>query len=260
MYDSEPVMEAVLQAFGRRLDSHRYRRGELITLPMSLGNGNLIQVYVEQVDAERFLVSDLGQAAFELATAGVSLEPGRAAGRSWELIVKNLSLDPPLLVEQADDYQLVGTSVPNRVGESVLELAEAVLRADALRGLAPSRRGRRFRDTIVAAAGRANLHVLPDAPMPTKHGGLRRVSLAVYPADQGAPEIFIQAVGQRSSSIEGFDKAQAVLTSASLPTDRLVAALADGLRLETWQIETLRDHGTAIMERDLDAFMTNLAS
>ncbi|CUR54653.1 hypothetical protein NOCA2210003 [metagenome] len=249
------TIEAVSAAFNRTLSSEPRGSGEVLTLPLGLSNGNLVQIYVEQLASDRWLVSDRGQAAFELAIAGVNIETQKAANASWQHLVRSILLDAPIMLD-TQPHELAGTSTGAELGNAVLLLGEAVLRGEGLCALAPSYRTRKFRDVIVQAAGKQDLAVQLDAPMPTRHGGNRSVSLAV----QGQRPTFVQAVSGRGSAIDGFDKAQAVFSSADVPRDQLVAVLASRVHLAPWQWETLRERGNPIMESELDHFMSNLVA
>lgn len=250
------AIEAVSQAFTSSLASNKHGAGELVTMPIALGNGNLVQVYVERVSDELWFVSDEGQTAGELALAGVNLSSQKNAAASWEALVRSLPISPPVLRDHVGDYVLAGQVESGRLGIAMLAIAEAAVRGDGLRALAPGYRARRFRDVIVQSAGRHDLPVLIDAPMPTHHGGSRRVSVKVA----GAQDTYLQAISGKGSVIDGFDKAQAVLSSANVPKERLVAVLARSVRLEAWQWETLRDHGIPIVETELDHYMEQLAA
>lgn len=250
------TVEEIARAFTTSLRSDAVDGGEMITLPLSLSSGNLVQLYVEKVDTGRWFVTDLGQAAQELALHGVNLETQKAAAASWAELVRSMAVDAPVMREDLGRYELAGWLESGDLGSGVLTVGEAVVRADALRALAPGHRAQRFRDVIVQSAGRRNLSVLVDAPMPTKHGGKRAVSLKV----SGEHATYIQAVSGKGAAIDGFDKAQAVFSSAAVPKDELVAVLANRVKLEPWQWETLRDSGTPIMEAELDGFMERLAS
>lgn len=250
------TLDDVARAFTTSLRSDVVDDGELITLPLSLSSGNLVQLYVEQVSTDRWFVTDQGQAAQELALHGVNLESQKSAASSWSEIVRSIAIDAPVMREGLGRYELAGWLAKGDLGGGVLAVAEAVVRADALRALAPGHRAQRFRDVIVQSAGRVNLSVLVDAPMPTRHGGKRPVSVKV----SGAKATYIQAVSGRGAQIDGFDKAQAVFSSADVPKSELVAVLASRVQLEPWQWETLRDSGTPIMETELDGFMDQLAS
>lgn len=249
------VLDAVSTAFTSTLDSRAHRDGELITLPISLSNGNLVQIYVEQMSDDLWFVSDDGVTAQELAMAGVNLASQKPAIASWAELIRSLPLDPPVLRDDVNEYELAGLAPAGRLGTAMLALAEGVIRGEGLRALAPSFRARRFRDVIVKAATTHDLPVLVDAPMPTKHGGHRKVSVKVI----GRRETYMQAVSARGAVIDGFDKAQAVFSSAEVPPESLVAVMSDGVRLDAWQWETLRDLGTPVLEAELDRYMSTLA-
>ena len=139
------VVDTVANAFSRALNSEPTGDGETITLPIGLSNGNLVQLYVERLDDDRWLISDKGQAAFELAVAGVSLDTHKAAAGSWQHLVRSLSLEAPIFMETGE-FDLAGVVDTRALGRGILELAENVVRGEGLRALAPTYRARRFRD------------------------------------------------------------------------------------------------------------------
>lgn len=253
------IAEAVVNEFVGRIKSRELGDGALVTLPFAMSTGNLVRVYVEQMGDDSWFVTDRGSAAAELALAGVNLDTQKAAGASWAHLRRTITVEPPLFRNDVRDYDLAGLTDTEGLGRSVLAIGEGVVRGEALRALAPGFRRRRFRDVIIQAAGKKNLPVVPDAPMPTKHNGQRRVSLMVPGAGERG-ETYIQGISASRSSQETFDMAQSLLTSAALGEDRLAIVLQHGVRLEKWQRQTLEDHGAPVEEDRLDEFMAKLAS
>lgn len=252
------VLDSVTEAFVSRLRTDTAGEGQIITVPTPLTNGNLVQIYVERVGDDRWLLSDEGQAASELALAGVNLATQKNAAASWLQLARGLNLMPAVLGETADvgQFDLAGVTDGDSLGRSILALAETVARGEALRVLAPGYRAKRFRDLIVQAANRRELPVVLDAPMPAKHGGTRPVSVKVV----ASSAVYLQAISGKSSQIDGFDKAQAVFSSAAVERDQLVAVLARSVHLEPWQWETLRDSGTPMPEENLNKYLDSLVA
>ena len=251
------AIESVLDAFSRGLVTQPFEDGELMTVPLALASGALVRVYVEQLADDAWLVTDRGQASSELALAGVNLEQNRSAAMSWYAIVRDLDLSPPVLTTRAADYELAGLTSRSTLGESVLVVAEAALRADALRALAPGFRRRRFRDVIIRTAGEYELPVIPDAPMPVRHGGQRRVTCRV---DGDGSKYYMQGVSANSKGLNGFDRAQSVLSSADVHDGEVLAVVESGMSLRGWQREMLDEHGRVLFETDLSGFMRQLAA
>lgn len=227
--------------------------GEVVTLPFAFSSGNLVQIRVTRVEEDRWLVSDRGVVAGELATLGVDLEARQVAADSWQALVGNLRADPPVF-RDVGTYEIAGESSTDDLGEAVVSVGETAVRAEMLRVLAPGYRARSFKETILSRAGEHDLPFTPNAPMPTKHGGRRSVTVRI---EAPAP-VYMQAVSGKTSTIDGFDKAQAVFSSANVEKERLVAVLASRVRLEAWQWETLRESGVPISEPNLDAFLESL--
>lgn len=250
------IEQTVLAAMSARLRVRESGAGALVTLPISMTSGNLAQVYVEQVSDDSWFVTDQGVAAGELALAGVNLATQKAAGASWAELRRRLGVPPPMLRDDVRDFDLAGMATSSELGKAVVAVGEGIIRGEALRALAPGYRRRRFRDVIVQAAGKRELPVVLDAPMPTRHNGQRRVSLMV-PA---ASDTYIQAISASRSTQETFDMAQSILTSTALGADSLAIVLQSGVRLEDWQRRTLADHRAPIDEAELDDFMRRLAA
>lgn len=247
---------AVLNALTGRLRVRDSGIGAVVTLPLTMTTGNMVQVYVEQMADDAWFVSDQGVAASELALAGVNLVTQKGAGASWAQLRRRLGVDPVLMRDDVRDFDLAGMTTGATLGRAVLAVGEGVVRGEALRALAPGYRRKRFRDVIIQAAGRRNLPVVPDAPMPTKHSGQRKVSLMVA----GSRDTYMQAISSSKSSQETFDIAQSILTSTALGRDSLAIVLQRGVVLEGWQRETLNEHGAPIDEDNIDEFMDRLAA
>lgn len=248
------ALEATRAALSASVRSRTFADGELVTLPLATSARNLIQLYVEQVQQDRWLVSDLGLAAGELATAGVDLNSRKVARQSWGFLLAQMGLEAPVM-HDVGDYHIAGIAVGSQLGPAILSVGQTVVRADMLRVLAPGFRAQRFSEVILAAAGAREVPFTPNAPMPTKHGGSRQVTVRI----EGSRRIYMQGVSARNSPIDGYDKAQSVFASAEVEKDDRVAVVADALKLDRWQWETLEDTGVPLHERDLDAFLSNVA-
>jgi len=68
-----------------------YGSGELLTLPMSLTDGDAVSIYVEAVGDDLYVLSDRGLAADALALAGVDLS-SKSAAASWAAVRRSLPL------------------------------------------------------------------------------------------------------------------------------------------------------------------------
>lgn len=253
MIDLEMTVLSALAGSIRRRD---HGNGALLTLPLAMTSGNLVQVYVEQVADDSWFVTDQGIAAGELAMAGVNLQTQKNAGASWAQLRRRMGVSPALFRDDVRDFDLAGMATESELGRAIVAVGEGVVRGEALRALAPGYRRRRFRDVIIQAAGKVDLPVVLDAPMPTKHNGQRRVSLMVA----GEHDTYVQAISSSKTTQESFDIAQSILTSTALDAGSLAIVLQRGVHLEKWQRETLEDHGAPIDEERLDAFMGKLAS
>lgn len=249
------TIDAVRTALAGRLHVEGSDGDQLITLPLAFSTGNLIQVRIQRIDADRWLVSDRGVTAGELAMAGVDLDGRQSASDSWTALAAQMRLDAALL-QEVDRYELAGVTTRENLGKAVLAVGETALRGEMLRVLAPGYRARSLRDKVIALAGDRDFAVVPNAPMPTRHGGSRAVTVRI---ETNRP-VYVQAVSGKKSALDGFDKAQAMFSSAEVGKEQLLAVIADPVQLEAWQRETLQESGQMVQEGDFDAYLDRLAA
>lgn len=250
------VLDAVRTALTDRVAVQTSGAGEVVLLPLFYSTGNQVRVWVERLADDEWLVSDRGVAAGELAIADVDLEAGRPVVlNSWARVAASTRLPLASLRDGVEAFDLAGVVDAEHLGRAVLDVAEASMRGEMLRVLAPGYRARGFREEVIARAGERH-PIVPNAPMPTKHGGRRSITVRVD--GENGRTVYVQAVSGKSSALDGFDKAQAVFSSAAVESGQLVAVLADPVKLETWQWQTLEESGRPVHQRDFDALLSEL--
>lgn len=253
--DLDTLEADITNELAGRVSTRRMALGELVTLPFTYSTGNLVQVLVSRISDGEWLITDRGRTAGQLAMAGVDLDKRNAAAQSWQAIVGSMHAQPPILTEVAK-FDLAASSGAGGLASAILEVGRTAVHAEMLKVLAPGFRAGSFGQMVLARVASRELSVVPDAPMPTRHGGVRRVTGRIQ-ARQG---IFIQAVSAKATANESYDKAQSIFTSAEVANEALVAVMARDVKLSSWQIETLEENGTTLDERDLDDYLDGLAA
>jgi hypothetical protein len=238
----------------QRASTLPYGKGQLLTLPWSLHDGEAVAILVEEVAPGLFHLSDRGLAADSLALAGVDLSHRRFSP-SWEAVRHSARLRPSI-VPPSNRFELGGEATADELGAALTSLAEAVLRADALHVLAASPRRRSFGDGLIRRAVDRLIAVQPDAPMPTRFGSTRRVTCGLEPAGRDA--VFVQALASPSFS-DAYDHAKALFTDSSLPRERRVAVIQSDAG-QPWHKRSLGEVSVVIDEHEWDEYLTGLVA
>lgn len=247
------IVNAIQASVGERTAVWESKSHTVVATPLTLEDQTPITLYVTPVGDDLFSVSDEGLAAGALADAGVDLSR-KALGDSFALIQKSLRSFAPSVDEHTGDWDIAVAVAAEQLGDALLDVSEAVIRAEALKAASAKRKPRNFNDRVAQTATRIGLRIEPSAPLPLKYGSARRkVSYRVY-GDRR--DVFLQTI-TRASTTNGYDHARSLFADASVEHGRLVAALEDAVRLETWQREGLSDVSHVVDEPALEAFLAS---
>lgn len=248
------LVRELLTTVSRQATTVPYGDGELLTLPWSLGDGESVSIYVEQLEDQLYLISDRGLAADSLALAGVDLK--RSAVRaSWNAVLRDVNLAPSALSAR-HAFEIAYTTPPDRLGTALTALGEAVLRADGLRALSLTRPTRAFREAVIQSASRHSKAVVPHAPLPMRFGGKRTVTCRL----DGAHPTWVQALAASGGSNENYDHVRSLLSDALVSKPELVVVVADAASLDDWQTSALAERSQVVRESDQDDFFAKLAA
>ncbi|MER7166541.1 hypothetical protein [Micromonospora sp. NPDC000207] len=217
--DATTVIGMLLRAVNDGTVVHPYGDGLLVDLPLTYGDGDGVRVLVEPMGSG-YRVTDRAAAASLLALAGVNLSAGRAAEAFTEIMAGD---DLNGVNAVPGEISTFGTA--QDLGRLVLDVAQASLRADQLRWLAPRQAGTRFvdrvTDRVTVWAGR-NRKLQRDAPIPLESGRSRSVTLRV--ADDGKAA-YVQAVSLRDPD-QAAEHCYHVFGLSTVARESRVAALA----------------------------------
>lgn len=248
----DAITEAVLTAVGRRLAVWHGDDHTVVATPWTLDDQTPVTLYITQLSSDVFNVSDAGLAAGALADAGVDLTR-KAVGSSF-LAVRNSLRFPPPMGDESGKWDVAVTVSADRLGDAVIEVSEAVIRAETLKALGSRRKPRTFGERIMRTATEIGLTIEPQAPLPLRHrGARRRVSYRVANKERDA---FVQTITQASTAT-GYDHAKALFTDTSIDEARRITALEQTVRLDPWQYEGLSEVSRVITEQDLGSFLAN---
>lgn len=216
--DAVTAIGAVLRAVNDHTVVHPYGDGLLVDLPLTYGDGDGVRVLVEPMGSG-YRVTDRATAATLLAMAGVNLSAGRAAEAFGE-IMRNAGLNGV----NAEPGEIATFGVSDDLGRLILDVAQASLRADQLRWLAPRQAGMRFVDRVTDRvsvwAGRTR-KLQRDAPIPLQSGRTRSVTLRV--ANDGTAA-YVQAVSLRDPD-QAAEHCYHIFGLSKIPRENRVAAL-----------------------------------
>ncbi|MGC5378747.1 hypothetical protein ACPXB1_09785 [Micromonospora sp. DT68] len=217
--DATTVIGAVLRAANDNTVAHPYGDGLLVDLPLAYGDGDGVRVLVEPMGTG-FRVSDRATAATLLAMAGVNLFAGRAA-EAFAEITRGAGLNGV----NAVPGELATFGTADDLGRLILAVAQASLRADQLRWLAPRQAGMRFvdrvADRVTVWAGRTR-HLQRDAPIPLGSGRTRSVTVRVANDGKAA---YVQALSLRDPD-QAAEHCYHVFGLSTIAKERRIAALA----------------------------------
>lgn len=221
--EANAVIGAVLRAINDSTVVLPYGDGLLVDLPLSYGDGDGVRVLVEPMGTG-FRASDRGAAATLLTMAGVNLTSGRAAEAFAETL-RAAGLNG--FDSVAGEVATFGAA--DDLGKLVLMVAQASLRMDQLRWLAPRQPGTRFvdrvSDRVTVWAGRTR-KVQREAPIPLASGRSRPVTVRVANDGKAA---YVQALSLREPD-QAAEHCYHLFGLSTIAKDNRVAALAGSER------------------------------
>lgn len=249
------VMGLTRRALSRRMATWVDDKTELVGLPWDLSDGEPVVIGVERLSEDLFNVTDRGLAAASLTSADVDLSK-RGPVRSFQAVQCGIAR-APMLSRSGGEFEIGASTDEAALGDVIVEVGEAVLRADALRVLGSSRRRPRFAGRIIRVASELNLAVQPQALMPLRFEGHQRpVSCRV---SGELSSVFVQAVGASKGAAPSYDHARSVFADAAA-TVRRMTAVENGARLDGWQRDALREVSSLVDEPDLETALIELAA
>lgn len=245
------LQETMVRGYRDALLIRPYGEGSLISLPQSLTSGTILSVLVQE-DGDMVSITDRGVVADELELVGVDIEQ-TGASRSWTAVKQSIGRPPAF---GAESWELSSYGPREDMFNLIQAVADAALRADALRPLSRTHKSNHFREKIIHLAGVHHLPVLPNAVLQGKHGSKWRTTCRI---DTATPH-FVQALagGSKNQRMVQFNRAVATFANADLDRTQLIAAFDDG-DWEPWHFETLKDSAVPVTSSGLDAMMGQLA-
>lgn len=249
------VLDRVERALTKRMASWADSSGELIGTPWDLSDGEPLVLGIQEIGDGVYNVTDRGMLVSSLTTAGVDF--GRkGAVESLKAVTRSIGRSP-LLGHRPHEFEIGASADADTLGDVVVEVGQAALRADALRALAPKPRRARFDARIIRIAGEVDLTVQPRAQMPLRFAGRSRpVSCQVIGKSGNA---FVQAIGSGANTGAAYDHARAIFADAEMHVTGM-AAIEGGAHLDDWQRVSLGEVSTVVEEADLRDQFEQLAA
>lgn len=221
--DAAVAIGAVLRAVNDDTTVQPYGDGLLIDLPLSYGDGDAVRLLVEPMGAG-FRVSDRAAAVASLTLAGVNMGSDRVAEAFAEAL---RATDLNSFNAAPGEVATFGTA--ENLGRLILAVAQASLRVDQLKWLAPRQPGRRYvdrvTDRIMNWAGRSR-QVQRDAPIPLRSGRSRPVTVRVGNDGKAA---YVQALSLRDPD-QAAEHCFHIFGLSTVAKESRVAALAGSER------------------------------
>lgn len=248
------IINAVQSSLGKRMAV--WDRGDVtvVATAWTLEDSTPVTLFVSQLSDELFNISDGGLAAGSLADAGVDLA-GKVAGSSFQLLQQGLRLSPSM--GETGEWDLAVSATSDELGDAVIELSEAVVRAEGLKALARRRPVKSFGDRIVKSAGEVGLKIEPQAKLPLRYRNARR--RVTYHLMGEHHDAFVQSIS-RASTISGYDHARSLFSDAAVEEERRMVVVEGGVRLEGWQFEGLSEVCRVVTEPNMDRVLAELAA
>ncbi len=220
-----------------------------VTTASTLRDGTPVTVYLEP-HGDDFAISDRGLIADHLDTFGVDLGRTNVA-ESWSLIRSSVGFP---VAFGADDWELTAVAGRATLALAIQAIADSAVRGDALRVLARGYVPQTFAGRITSRLGRT-LAIVPKAPMPGRHGGVRIVTCT---AGTKRPR-YVQALSGGASKIPSFDHAVSLWAGSNTDKEDRVSLLQDrGSDWEPWQISQLAEVSQTVTERNIDALIEEI--
>lgn len=247
------LVATLRESIARRMLTIRRSESEvLVSTHLSLEDQTPVSLVVTQVGDDLFVVSDAGLAADALGDVGVDLSRP-AAWRSFKA-VKDLPRYAPAVGVDLSKYEIAVGASSSDLGDAMIDVSEAVLRAEFLRAIGSRHRPRSFRDRVVRTAHQIGLTVVPKAPIPLRYAGAtRQVNYLLSRDDR---EAYVQLVS-RASTRTSYDHAKSLFSDADIPREKRVAAIEANADIAEWQQKGLEEVATVVWEGGIESFLSH---
>lgn len=228
--DINTVKSAWLGHMNDHLEIVEYGHGLLVYAPLQYSDDDAVTIFVEEYQ-DGFLVSDQGSTAARLRLSGVNIDAERVAD-AWH---RSTAAATPFAPGAASDV-ISGWGARNELGATLHAVAQASIRVDQLRWLAPYRRPIRFADRVSQRVENLvsrfqGVKVKSNAKVSLSSGRTRPVTAVVSAGDEA---VLVQAVGGSTLSAreDALERCFHLFSFMEAPKDhRVVAAI--GTR-DTW--------------------------
>lgn len=231
-----------------------YGRGQLLAIPWTVGYDESVQIYVEQIGDDLFLLTDRGMSADSLGDFGIDLS-AKGARRSWDATIRHSALAPATFVD-VGEWEIATTVSRAELGNALTALGETIVRTDGLRALV-RRRATTYRERAIARAGELGLGVIPGATIPGKFAP-RKVSFGVGVGDR--IDAYFETLSGRNVMDEVDQSRIVFLDAEQVNRDRKVALVASSAKLKSWQLTALEQVGRVVDESRQDEFFVSLVA
>lgn len=222
----------------------------IVTTPFAFEDGTVVEVRAAFND-DSVTVNDEGHIAQELEQMGLDVVPKRTsnASRNWDLIRRNLPFPPAI---GTYDWELAVTADIEHFGAAVTAVAEAAIRAEALKVFAPAYTPLSFSDKVIQflTSSRQSLRIQPRVAIPLLGGGTRDVSFSAM----AQTELFVQSAALENRNAS-YDRAVGLFNATSIdPSRRLVALEGHVSDWQPWHIEGILKVAQFEESYDLERF------
>lgn len=249
MLNNDRIRAAVLGALNDSMVTEPYRDGVLVTPRLHYSDGDAVEVFVEEYGSG-YRVNDRGATALRLQMAGVNLDSSKVT-RAWRQ-----SLPPSMFDTDPSAGEIATFATSEDAGAAILSIAEAMIRIDQLRYLAPTPKARPFKSTVAESVRSITPRSVPvqnEFRLGIRGGAHRIATTALVPNSQSP--LVLQAVGGGSTiaeavehcyflfgNVDGVPKQHRVAVLPSSDTDRFAhEALAEVAQVAFLDDSSLRD-------------------